>query len=441
MLTWVTFAERPLSVREFLDAVAIPELVEENSGINLQEYRLDEIAMRQRMSNNCGDLIEIGSSHDDVDVSLFRDTITIVQLLHLTVREFLTSDPRAGKFFMEKNLGEYKIFRNCISYLRLFAENCPATNGDGPNYEKIVHYLAKWPLLSYILEFLPQHMQNSDNRDQTSDIGAKFADFILHPQGSSAFLILEAWLHKAELCTHSHSSLERATNFRFDCMDTAAAEGNMIAVATLLEAETAATTDNKYGNLLYNASRRGISSLSHFLLQKSVDPSSTGEDGNTALQAASAHGHREIVRLLLGYGADVNAQEANGSALCAAVKNGSVDIVQILVDQGADINAPTLDGSALYAAVKSGSMRIVELLLEKGADVNAQGEEGDILHTAIENGSADIMKLLLDRGADVSAQGVNGRAAFDAAVKNGSKDIIQLLLEYGADASGQGANG
>ncbi|KAM0473862.1 hypothetical protein ACHAPX_007910 [Trichoderma viride] len=464
MLTWVTFAERPLSVSEFCDAVAIPELVEENSGINLQDYRLlDDIAVRQRMSVICGDLLEIGSLQDSTDVSL-RDTKTIVQLLHLTVREFLISDPRAGKFLMEKNRGEYEIFLNCISYLRLFAENCPApnpaTDGDDPNHEEIVRYLANWPLLSYILEFLIQHMQNSDNCDQISDVGAKFTDFILHQEGSSAFLILEAWLHKAELCMHSHSLSERAANFRFDCMNTATAEGYLSVVATLLEAETAATTDNKYGNLLYNTSCRGIFSLTHLLLWKGVDPSSTGEDGNTALQAASAHGHRDVVMLLLDYGADVNAQGKDERALYAAAKNSSWDIVELLLDHGADVNAQGISGSALHAAAKSGPMRIVKILLKKGADVNArtpngnalyaavkygstdiaktflgqgaditaQGEERDIPHTAIENGSVDIIRLFLDPGAVVSAQGVNG-SALDATVKNGSGGIIRLLLK------------
>ncbi|PON21684.1 kinesin [Trichoderma gamsii] len=405
MLTWVTFAERPLHIREFRDAVATPELVGESSFINLQDDRVDDIAVRQRMSYNCGDLLEIGSSQDSVDFSLAHITNDIVQLLHLTVREFLTSDPRAGKFLMKKNLGEYEIFLNCISYLRLFTENCPATNGNGPNYKEMVCYLANWPLLSYILEFLPQHMRNSDNRDQISNVISKFADFILHQEGSSAFLILEAWLHKAGLCTHSHSASEPATSFRFDCMDIAAAEGSMNVVTTLLEAETAATTDDKYGNLLYNASRRGIYSLTRLLLQKGVDPSSTGEDGNTALQAASAHGHRVTLQLLADYGADVNAQGVNGSALYAAVKNGSVDIVELLLRAGADVNAQEANGSALYAAAENGFQEIVEILLKFRADVNAQEVNGSALYAALKNGSVDIVKLLLDHGADVNAQG------------------------------------
>jgi ankyrin repeat protein len=442
MLTWVTFAERPLTVREFCDAVAIPELVEENSGINLQDHRLDYVAVRQRMSNNCGDLLEIGWSRKSVDLFL-RDSKNIVQLLHLTVREFLTSDPRAGKFLMVKKLGEYEFFLNCISYLRLFAENCrapnPATNGNGPNCEEIVRYLENWPLLSYILEFLPQHMQNSENPNKALAIGVKFADSMMCHEGSSAFLILEAWLNKAGLCTHSHSSSERATNFRFDCMETAAAKEKMNVVATLLEAETAATTDNKYGNLLCIASRRRISYLIHFLLQKGVDPSSMGKDGNTALQAASAQGHRNIVRLLLQSGADVNAQGANGSALYAAVKNGSEEIVKFLIKHGADVNAQGVNGSALYAAVKSGYYRIVRMLLVARADANAQEANGNVLHAAVENDSAYIVELLLGHGADVNAQGVNG-SAFDIAQKTGSKFIIQLLHKYGADTSVRGEN-
>ncbi|EHK48503.1 hypothetical protein TRIATDRAFT_93965 [Trichoderma atroviride IMI 206040] len=256
MLTWVTFAERALSVNEFRDVVAIPDTVEENSRINLQDYRLlDDTAVQQRMSDICGDLLEIGSSQDSADFFL-RDTNDIVQLLHLTVREFLTSDVEAGEFLMKKHLGEYEIFLNCISYLRLFAENCPAMNGDKPDYKHIIRHLANWPLLSYILQFLPQHMQNSDKGSQALDIGVKFANSIMRQEGSSAFFILESWFDKAGLCMHSHSLLERATSFRFDCMDIAAAEGYLDVVATLLEAETIATTDIRYGHLLYNLSRR-----------------------------------------------------------------------------------------------------------------------------------------------------------------------------------------
>lgn len=202
-------------------------------------------------------------------------------------------------------------------------------------------------------------MANSDNLNQTLDVGAKFADSIMRQEGSSAFYILESWFNKAGLRTYFHSSLERATNFRFDCMDTAAAEGYLNVVAILLEAETAATTDIRYGHLLCNFSRRGIISLIRFLLQKGVDPGSMGEDGNPALQTAAAHGHTEIGILLVENGAHVDAQGVSGTALYAAVKIGSAEMIKLLLSYGADPNAKGVNGTALDAAVRIGSEDII----------------------------------------------------------------------------------
>ncbi|KAF1810116.1 hypothetical protein P152DRAFT_401955 [Eremomyces bilateralis CBS 781.70] len=51
-------------------------------------------------------------------------------------------------------------------------------------------------------------------------------------------------------------------------------------------------------------------------------------------------------------------------------------------------------------------MDIVELLLGKGADVNAQGGTyGNALQAASSGGNKDIVELLLGKGANVDAQG------------------------------------
>jgi hypothetical protein len=60
MLTWTTFAERPLSVAEFRHAFAIPDSVEDISSFDLLEYRLgNSKAAELKMANICGNLIDV----------------------------------------------------------------------------------------------------------------------------------------------------------------------------------------------------------------------------------------------------------------------------------------------------------------------------------------------------------------------------------------------
>ncbi|KAB5513482.1 hypothetical protein GE09DRAFT_980708 [Coniochaeta sp. 2T2.1] len=57
----------------------------------------------------------------------------------------------------------------------------------------------------------------------------------------------------------------------------------------------------------------------------------------TALQAASAGGHKEVVEMLLGKGADVHTQGGYyGTALQAASAGGHKEVVQILLDYHAE---------------------------------------------------------------------------------------------------------
>ena len=61
----------------------------------------------------------------------------------------------------------------------------------------------------------------------------------------------------------------------------------------------------------------------------------TGLHMSNALQAASWKGNRDVVKLLLENGAEVNAQGGEyGSALQAASVKGNEDIVRLLLERG-----------------------------------------------------------------------------------------------------------
>lgn len=110
------------------------------------------------------------------------------------------------------------------------------------------------------------------------------------------------------------------------------------------------------------------------LLDKNADVDAAGYYGNE-LQAASAGAYKQIVKLLLEKGADVNATGGHyGNALQAASATGHEESVKLLLDKKADVNATGgYYGSALHAVSLEGHQQIVQLLLDNGGDVNATG--------------------------------------------------------------------
>jgi ankyrin repeat protein len=122
------------------------------------------------------------------------------------------------------------------------------------------------------------------------------------------------------------------------------------------------------------------------------------------LLAAAKEGHTEIVHILLGKGADVNAAGGEyGSSLQAAAQGGHTAIVRILSDNSADVNAAGGEyGSSLLAAAKEGHTEIVRILLDKGADVNA-GKYGSSLLAAAQGGHTEIVHILAEKGVDINS--------------------------------------
>lgn len=81
--------------------------------------------------------------------------------------------------------------------------------------------------------------------------------------------------------------------------------------------------------------------------------------GQTGLMLAVSHGRMDMVRALLGHGADVNIQDDEGStALMCASEHGHVEIVKLLLGQ------PSCDAT-LSDSVSNSDNRI-QLLLSTG---------------------------------------------------------------------------
>ena len=158
-----------------------------------------------------------------------------------------------------------------------------------------------------------------------------------------------------------------------------------------------------------------------------------GVYGNALQAAASNNGDEAVIRLLLDWGADVNAKGGVHSySLLAAVWFGQEAAVRLLLDR---VSAEGINGNALAVASKNGHEAVVRLLLDRGVGVNAQGE-GDH-HNAMQAASHIVIPLLLHSGVDVNGCG----NALEAACINGHEAAVRLLLDRGADIKLNGLYG
>lgn len=157
--------------------------------------------------------------------------------------------------------------------------------------------------------------------------------------------------------------------------------------------------------------------------------------GDTLLMEATRGGNKDMIELLLDYGADINQQRADGkTALMLAIKSGSAAF-RTLLKAGADVNIVDRNGQNVLHHLMEYSTFItymIKSLLKKGIDINAQDDNGrTALHLASAYGNLDIVKLLLQAGADpyIVSTWEWGGTALDEAQRFGKKQVVDLLSQ------------
>jgi ankyrin repeat protein len=123
--------------------------------------------------------------------------------------------------------------------------------------------------------------------------------------------------------------------------------------------------------------------------------------------AAAACGLGDLLTRCISLGWDVNQVIMDGtdvSALGWAAAHGHLDIVCMLLSHGAHPdgkqgfdNSVANPAHPLLGAVKRGDEEIVSLLLENGSNVNVRDDNSEILFYAITN--PRIFRMLLEKGA------------------------------------------
>jgi ankyrin repeat protein len=164
---------------------------------------------------------------------------------------------------------------------------------------------------------------------------------------------------------------------------------------------------------------------------RSVNP------GQTALLAAASGGHADVVDLLLRHGADFSASDhpTKFSAMEYAVDNENAAIVRSLLAAGA---RPTFRRLSFNLEGGAAAREIVRMLIEHGFDINKQDDWGRTpLMWAAERAPLETVQFLIDSGADVnivSGKNMNGVSSKETALKLARRakrqDVVELLLKH-----------
>ena len=202
---------------------------------------------------------------------------------------------------------------------------------------------------------------------------------------------------------------------------------------------------------VYQAARDGSSDLADLLKRLKTEQRKTAlktktKDGShfvTPLIIAAHNGHLNSVKILLGYGADIDARGTpkigdvvveGCTPLWAAAATGHLDVVKLLIERNADVDGRTLTGSTpLRVAAHDGHLDVVRCLVESGADVNARNVEGYTpLLVACHWGHLNTVTYLINKGAFIDFQYEDGDTALHEAVQRGHLKIVSELLALGA---------
>jgi len=223
--------------------------------------------------------------------------------------------------------------------------------------------------------------------------------------------------------------------------------------------------------LLEAAARNDIEEVRRLLMQ-GVSPDSTNEDGLTALHQCCIDDSESMMKLLLEFGANVNAEDSEKwTPLHAAATCGHFHLVRYLICKSANLLAVNADGNMPYDICEDEStLHYIEsemarqgvtqelidqtrasterLMLSELKQIAAKGgslEYSDSvgarpLHIAAANGYLSVVEFLLDHHVATDSKDNDGWQPIHAAACWLHLEVVELLVQNGADLNAQTKN-
>lgn len=425
-ISWITLAQRSLTIRELEHALAVEPEDEEFDEDNIQDMEM--------IRSVCAGL-----------VVLDEETGT-ARFVHYTTQEYF----RGGSHgFLDD--AHALLASTCITYLLfegVLAESrslkFPESYPDNRSALKYFFYSnTKYVLLNYASQFWDFHTYHSDSSDTARHALRLLSDkeqlmnvlalnwkldaglvgcWLLTPLVQKRYLLDE--LSCSRLCT-------AATLWLSKVVEVLIAQGvdvNQEKVARQLTA-------------LHYAVAGKFEDIAALLLEAGADPNFSFREGTirTPLYIAAGSGSDSIVKLLVDKGAEIMTNtDTEDTPLKIAIIHGHMSIAKSLLQKSPDsVYLPSL----LCDAAWHGQMPIVACLLHLGVDLQATARHmhsPSPVHFALDRNHADVAQLLIEHGADLDRpftwdweESAPLRTLLQRAAKQGDLPTVELLLSYG----------
>ena len=188
----------------------------------------------------------------------------------------------------------------------------------------------------------------------------------------------------------------------------ACSKGSQGIASVLIAHGAEVSSENEYGitPLMAACATEETSLMSWLLQEKAVQVNQVNKKGLQALHYACAIGKKNVVMLLLYYGADVNADSVDkGFPLTLACNEGHEHIVSELLEAGASPDKPDHRGlTPLMICCSKNYHHVADLLLKHGALIDIVNQRDQTaLCIAAQHGATQCVELLLNHGADHNA--------------------------------------
>ncbi|KAF2463616.1 ankyrin, partial [Lindgomyces ingoldianus] len=352
VLSWITYARRPLTTAELCCALAVEPEEAELDPDNVPDVE---------------DLLSVCSGLAVVD----RES-AVIRLVHYTTQEYFERirdkwDPGA----------QLHITSTCLTYLSFDMFKTGSCSSD----KKFGERLQESKFLEYAAKHWGEHAVTVQG--EVCVLACSFLSDNKLVSSATQVLLTSTYKYRnySQIYPNGSTGLHLAARLGLSVIleDMLLSQGEERAIALH-------SKDSYSQTLLYLASKAGHYRTVQLLVDKGADVNAQGGHYGNALQAASSGGHEQIVRLLVDKGADVNAQ-------------GHLRVLELLILKEPAI--PLYDRyerTLLWWAAAGSSTATVEalLLLDSGkVDADSKDMAGRTpLSWATRRGHEAVVKLL-----------------------------------------------